>query len=42
MDELGGFEQGFMGTGVEPGIAAAEDLDVKVGIIRKLGSIKRI
>jgi len=30
LDELGGFEQGFMGTGVEPGVAAAEDFDVKV------------
>src|SRR3984957_9294724 len=28
VDELRGFEQGFMGAGVEPGIAAAKPLDM--------------
>ena len=40
-DELGGFEQGFVGAGVEPSVVAAEDFDVEVGIIRKPGSINQ-
>ena len=31
-DELAGFEQAIVGTGVEPGIAAAHDLDIELAL----------
>ena len=33
VDELRGFEQRFMRAGVEPGIAAAETLDMKFAVL---------
>ena len=32
-DELAGFEQAVVGAGVEPGVAAAEDLDVELASV---------
>ena len=32
-DELGGFEERFVSAGVEPGVTAAEELDVEVAAL---------
>ncbi|MEY5015880.1 MAG: hypothetical protein RIS92_2238 [Verrucomicrobiota bacterium] len=31
-DELSGFEKGFVGSGVEPSVAAAHEFDLKLGL----------